>query len=178
MWGIIIYNCYYFPSLCLGSRCTPFSFEELEPNPHQVLPSRGLARVTESSRAPTQRHKGYSREEEVKIFDVVPRLWVQEQRCQSPEEMEAPCSLSPSTKSPPSPSSGCHVQELTLAPQEHAPTGPPLQGVNRCRRPLGAGIQCQTAPSPPPPVHPVDLWIQRKERPRFRPSAFIFFPAY
>lgn len=62
----------------------------------------------------------------------------------------------------------------TCSPQEHAPTGPPLQGVNRCRRPLGAGIQCQTAPSPPPPVHPVDLWVQRKERPRFRP-AFIFF---
>ena len=62
----------------------------------------------------------------------------------------------------------------TCSPQEHAPTGPPLQGVNRCRRPLGAGIQCQTAPSPLPPVHPVDLWVQRKERPRFRP-AFIFF---
>lgn len=57
----------------------------------------------------------------------------------------------------------------TCSPQGRAPTGPPPQGVNHCKRPLGAGIQCQTAPSPPPPVHLVHLWVMRKKRLRFRP---------
>lgn len=57
----------------------------------------------------------------------------------------------------------------TCSPQGHAPTGPPLLGVNRCRRPLGAGIQCQTAPSPPPPVHLIHLPVMKKKRPRVSP---------
>lgn len=53
----------------------------------------------------------------------------------------------------------------TCSPQGRAPIGPLLLGVNRCRRPLGAGIQCQTAPSPPPPVHLIHLPVMRKKRP-------------
>lgn len=74
-----------------------------------------------------------------------------------------------SSNSPPRPQHWLSFSRThTCYPQGRAPTGPPLLGVNHCRRPLGAGIQCQTAPSPPAPVHLVHLPVMRK-RPRFRP---------
>lgn len=45
---------------------------------------------------------------------------------------------------------------MICSPRPHAPTGPLPRGANRYRRPLGAGIQCQTVPSPQPPVHLVN----------------------
>lgn len=57
----------------------------------------------------------------------------------------------------------------TCSPRGHAPTGPPLRGASRCRRPPGAGIPCQTAPSPPPPIHLIHLSGARKKRPRVSP---------
>lgn len=113
-----------------------------------------------------QRHKGYSREEEVKVFNVVPRCCGHRSR-----DVRSLRKLSPNSTPSPThallpqyyPSNFCSLLWLSCpkthicSPQPHAPTGPLPLGVNRYKRPLGAGIQCQTVPSRQPPVHLVNL---------------------